>query len=367
MHPCAVLCALLVGASGSSAQELAVAELNGRVLVADSALTRGSVVLHHVSRDAQGEIDSTAVAPDGTFRFRLPAVPDPERGDVYFASVRYAGILYFGSPVTVPIQLDSLYEIRAWDTTLVALAGAALPVQARNVFLEEQDGAWQVTDLFQVRNDTERTLVARDDGAVWRYPLPPGALDPQVAQAEFAAAGPEFEEGALVVREAIPPGERIYVVRYGSADPFLEIPMPGITEVVDVLVREPAPPLDVPGLSLLGSVELEPGTTYRRYNGGDLADATLRLLPGAGSTRFPVEWFAVAVALVLAAIGSWAVQAKARPSPAPAGAPFGRDGLILEIARLDEDFDALPSPTPEERGAYEARRRELLRRLGVKG
>jgi hypothetical protein len=240
-------------------------------------------------------------------------------------------------------------------------------VQARNLFLEQEESAWRVTDLFQVRNDEGRTLVAPDEGMAWRYPLPPKARDPQVAQADFADGGAELVGGDIVVREAIPPGARIYVVRYSAEDPFLEVPMPGATEVLDVLVREPAPAIEVPGLTALQPVELEPGTTYRRYSGADLADATVRLLPGAETSAPPVRWFAVVLALTLAVAGVWAVGAsKVRHAPG-AGPTPERGALIFEIACLDEDFASLAAPSPEERGAYEARRADLMHRLRSMG
>lgn len=347
-------------------QEVATPELRGRALLGAGPLGSGTVVLHHVSAEAQGEIDSTGVDPDGGFRFLLPQVPDPARSDVYFASIRHAGVVYFGPPITVAVQLDSIYEIQAYDTIVAPSGGATLVVQARNLFLEQDESTWRVTDLFQVRNDEDRTLVAPAQGLVWRYPLPPEARDPQVAQAEFADGGPELAAGDLVVREPIPPGERIYVVRYTTEGPFLGVPMPGVTEVLDVLVREPAPPIEVPGLTTLQPVELEPGTTYRRYNGTDFADVTVRLLPGAEASTPPVRWFAVVLALALATAGVWAVRATT-VRPAPAGAPPERRALILEIARLDEDFAASVAPSQEERGAYEARRAELMRRLRAMG
>ena len=126
----------------------------------------------------------------------------------------------------MPVQLDSLYEIRTYDTLMAPEPGIPLPVQARNIFLEGEDGAWQVTDLLQVRYEGDRTVVAREGGAVWRYPLPPGAMDPSVVEGDFGVEALDFEEGDVVVRSALPPGERLFVVRYTLPDPFLSLPLP---------------------------------------------------------------------------------------------------------------------------------------------
>ncbi len=347
-----------------SAQVLADPVLSGRVLLGDTALTSGTVVLHRVASDSQGEVDSTTVGRDGSFSFRLPSVPDPGRSEVYFASVRHSGILYFGSAVTLPVQLDSLYEIRTYDTLMAPEPGIPLPVQARNVFLEEEAGAWQVTDLLQVRYEGDRTVVAREGGAVWRYPLPPGAVDPTVVEGDFGAETLDFQGGDVVVRSALPPGERLFVVRYALPDPFLSLPLPGETEALEVLIREPAPPLEAPLLVETDRVELEPGTTYRRFSGTGLSSQVVRFVEGASTSGPPVRWLAVVLGLLMAGAGLWAVQKGGQGlATASVGDAGTRQALLVKIARLDEDFESRNSTSPEERGAYEARRLELLRRL----
>ncbi len=336
--------------------------LEGRALLGDTALTSGMVVLHLVGETTQGEIDSVEVAPDGSFAFSLPSVPDPGRSQVYFASVRHQGVLYFGSAVHLPIQLDSLYEIQAYDTLMAPPEGSAIPVQARTVFVEEDESGWRVTDLFQLRNDEDRTLVAREAGAVWRYPLPATAQNPSISDATLGSAGTSFEEGEVVVRAALPPGERLFVIRYAVPSPFIEIPMPGITDGLEVLVKEPAPPLEIVGLTVADRVELEPGSTYRRFSGANLTDEVVRLAEGEADRAIPPGWLALFLALVLGTAGVWIIQRPGleRPSRLPRR---DRRSLLVEVAALDEAFEANPCPTPEQRGAYEARRRVLLRQL----
>lgn len=343
--------------------------LRGRVLLGDSAPGTGTVILHRVSSDSQGEVDSVRVAADGSFAVRLPAVPDPERSEVYFASVRHAGILYFGKPVNLPVQLDSLYEIRTYDTASAPPGGAVLTVQARELFLESLEGGrWQATDLFQVRNDASRTLVAPEGGVVWRHPLPERAADAEVRQSDVLSGGAEIQDGALVVTAPLPPGERLFVVRYAVPDPFLVIPIPDRTEALEILVQEPAPLLEADGLLPGEQVELEPGMTYRRLTGAALAGTVVRLTEGRAPAEPPIRWMAVTLAAVLAAVGLWAVSSGSPGGAARASAvPRDRRSLILEIARLDEAFASGASPTAEEREAYEARRRDLIRRLGALG
>jgi hypothetical protein len=365
------LAAALTCGGGLHAQVPAEPVLQGRVLLGDSVLRAGTVVLHRVSESAQGEVDSARVAADGSFALRLPAVPDPARSDVYFASVRHAGILYFGKALTLAVQLDSLYEIQAWDTVMAPEGGADLAVAGRSIFLEEaDDGRWQVTDLFEIVNDRAGTVVAREGSPVWSHPLPEGIRDAEVSQSDLVAGGAEVRDGTLVVTAPIPPGERLLVVRYTADDPFLAIPLPRRTDALEVLIREPAPPVGSPALRPGEPAELQPGTTFRRLTGAGLEGTVVRLTEGRSPGLPPVRWLAVGLALLLTGVGLWAARPGWSPSAPGARRPTEPDrrALVLEVARLDEDFASRKATaTPEERGAYEARRRELLRRLAALG
>jgi hypothetical protein len=189
-------------------------------------------------------------------------------------------------------------------------------------------------------------------------------MDPSVVEGDFGVEVLDFQDGDVVVRSALPPGERLFVVRYAVPNPFLSLPLPGETETLEVLVREPAPPLEAPLLVMMDRVELEPGTTYRRFTGSGLSDQVIRFVEGASASAPPVRWLAVVLGLLMAGAGLWAVQrGGGRLATASGGDATTRQLLLVKIARLDEDFESRDSASPEERGAYDARRLELLRRL----
>src|SRR5690606_5152677 len=149
-----------------------------------------------------------SVQPDGTFALRLPSMPDRAQERFYFASIRHNGILYFGSAVADAAQLDAVYRIQAYDTAVVSRDSDPIPIQARNIFFEPNGEEWRVTDIFQLLNEEDRTLVAPEGGRVWRYPLPPGARDFSSGQGELSLEGTGFENDTVSVRAAIAPGER---------------------------------------------------------------------------------------------------------------------------------------------------------------
>ena len=182
----------MVGTAG--AQVPAHEELRGTVMVGSDILPEGTVILHRVSPDSSGTIDSTRVARDGTFSFVLPTVPDPGgRNDIYFASVRVEGVLYFGQAIAQAAQLDSTYVIQAYRSVVAPPDGATLTMAVRNLFLEPGPAnTWRATDVLQVRNDGERTLIAAGDGVVWSYAFPPVASDFRLGQGDLTPDAVEF-------------------------------------------------------------------------------------------------------------------------------------------------------------------------------
>lgn len=349
------------------AQEEATAILDGRVLQGSTPLDSGTVTLHQVGPDSAGEIASTSVSREGRFRFRLPSVPDPSQGHaVYFASIRFRDVLYFGPAIAEAAQLDSLYVIQVYDTAAAPAEGRQFPLAVRNLFLEPTGDGWRATDLFELRNEGDRTYVAAG-GPVWVYPLPPGATDFTVGQSDLAPDAVQFQGHVLEVSAPIPPGERLYMVRYTLPGLDVSIPTPGLTDRMELLIKEPAPPLAVQPLEAAQAVELEQGTSYRRYQGRSLSGGSVTLRVTSEPGTIPVRWIAVVLALVLAAGGILAFKRRGgAPQPVPPGRPpkeADRHALLLEIARLDEAFSGDEDPDPGRREEYRRRREALKERL----
>ncbi len=346
--------------------------MRGQVLVGDAPAPGARVVVHRVGQDGSGPLDSLTAGRDGSFRFRLPSVPDPGGAqEVFFASVERGGVNYFGTLVRTAADLDSLYVIRTYDTEAAPPGGATLIVAARYLLLEEDPAlGWMVTDLLHFNHAGPRTWIAAPGGATFVYPLPAGATDLEVGGTQMAPDAATLVDGSLRLTSAIPPGEREIVVRYHVPDPYLTARFPGSTGEVELLVKEPAPALEVGGLPAAPPVEMEPGVTYRRYAAADVQDLTLIVKKGKGEPLVPLRWLAVGLAFLLATSALYAVL---RPHPAVAGqpglapvAPAGlsaferRQRLLFEVARLDEARDADQIPDPDE---WAGRRRALLDRL----
>lgn len=336
--------------------------LKGIVLEGDSAVDAATVILHRVrtaDATASGEVESTPTGLDGEFQFLLPSTPDADiEGDIYFASVDYEGVLYFGPAITALEDLDSLYVVRVFQVEEVPPEGVALPLEMRTMFIEFSEGEWVVTDLFAIDNPGTRTLVAQEGGVVWSYPLPPGATEPELGEGDMPPDAVTFEGKRVLVSAPLPPGNRLLVIRYRLADLGSTIPAPGRTEVFELLLREPFPPLRVEGLDPVDVVALGPGSSYRRYGASELADATLILVEAEEQDPLPLGWLALMATVLLATGGFLAYARPRRQAFAGLDPGLGRQALILEVARIDNEL--AEATEPDTRSEILERRATLL-------
>lgn len=388
----AALCALVAAVpEQGSAQAPAQPRVEGVVeRGAGGPLAEASVVLHRVDPVEAGEIDSVRSDARGRFAFDLPTVPDPGgRSEVYFASVRHDGVVYFGPPLARAVELDSVYRIQVYDTATAPPGGAPVPLGVRYLLAEAVEGGWEVTDLLQLDAIGERTWVQGAGGITWRYPMPSGIGEVEMGGGDLPVELTRFPEGAVEFTGPLSPGPRQLVLRYRLDSLALTIPLPGGVREMELLIQEPAPPVQVTGLAPAESVEMEPGVRYRRYAAADLSGAVVQVVEGEGETPLPLEWLAVLLGLGLAVAGLVAVQRGRTPAtvasapgergsglttppstPDPAAvspvtdpavpwvtAQDRRRRLVLEIARIDE---AMEGEGGVDRERLEARREELL-------
>lgn len=345
------------------AQEEVIPLLIGEVRVGDGYLTEGYVLLHQVSTESSGEIDSVRVNPDGSFQLRLPHVPDhATRPEIYFASVDFRGLLYFGPAVTEAVQMDSLYLIQAYDTVSVPVGGVQIPLSARNLFLEPAEDGWTATDVFQLNQEGDRTLFSPEEGVVWSYPLPETAFDFQVGQSDFAPDAIRFSNGRVEVYSPLPPGERLMMIGYRIPDLGFSLPMPGTTVQMEVLIREPAPEVEFHPLSLSEPMEIEGGSSFRRYAGEDLVDVEIQGEVAPEPWSLPPEWLGVFLAGLLGVAGVVGYRRRHAPTPVnnEHSESLARDQLLLAIAELDAEFQAEGDTSEKGQIRYGAERKKLL-------
>jgi len=338
-------------------QEPAALVISGEVRVADEPADTGTVVLHRVSASFTGEVDSVAVGSGGGFEFVIPGLPEATGEDVYFASIRYQGVLYFGGPVTEAADTVGTYLIRAYPA-VGATPGIHLPLRVRNTFAEraESGTGWRITDLFEIENNTQTTIIASEHGPSWSYPLPPGAVDFAVGESDLASEAASYSGGRVNTSAPVPPGESVYLFRYRIAADAFTLPLEGATGSMELLFREPAGEFTVGGLAAVGPTELE-GGIFRRFAGRELAPSVVTVEPGRTAVPLDsVRLVAVLLALALTVAGSFlAMRARLRP----ARVADSRRQTLVEIARLDEAWHRGELEVDD----YDRRRERLLGEL----
>lgn len=303
----------------------------------------GTVVLHRVRPEGSGAIDSLRVNEGGRFEFEIPFAPLPGTGELYFASARHEGVLYFGGALSTPEQFDEPYDIRAFPLRPVGTGTPRFRVAARNLFIEEGPQGWRVTDVFEVLNEDEVTWGPDEPGGtVWGYPLPAEAWNVVPAEGDAAPGSLRLDRGAVEQIAPFPPGPRLIVIRYDLPSLAFTLPLPGRTEIFELLIKEPVPPHRVEGLIPAEPVEIERGSLYQRWWGEDLLNVNPRIQLGE-ATEFPMAGVAALLAALLVGAGSWLVlkrpgqgPERRSPTPAPTAHEASRKARIRRIAELDE-------------------------------
>ena len=373
----AVLMASLISPAAGSGQDPPVSRdpdtttqsprggvLSGQVLIGELPADSGTVVLHHVSRQSSGEVDSVTVSEDGTFEIPLPEVAGDGTDDVFFATIRYQDVLYVGEAITAqPEAGGGTYVIQAYPA-IPAAQGVGARIRIRNLFAEPLDPGpgWAVADYFELGNDTRATLVASEQGPTWSHALPPEATDFRVGRtSDLSADMASFREGRVHVSAPILPGGRayLYLFRYTIATDRFTVPMEGTVGSMELLVREPAGEVAVTGLLSVPEVEIEV-VSYTRFSGRDMAPSVISVDRGGGDEGplSPVSLAAVLLTLALAGAGAL-VAARSRSARRPSASGRTRQEVLVAVARLDEERGA----GRVRREDYESRRMRLLEEL----
>lgn len=344
-----------------SAQQEVAPILRGTLFVADTPADTGTVVLHWVTPEESGVVDSTTVDAEGAFSLELPHVPIPNSSEVFFASSRYDGVLYTGSYITNPIQLDSLYAIQTYPTQAAPPEGIVFPVAQREVWVDTGPSGWRITDVLDIRNGNPLTFVPEGaDARVWSYPLPPTAQNLQIVQVGPIDGPAHFDGTTLVATNTLVPNDNYYIVQYDLASIDFEIPLPGLTELIRLFVREPSPEIQVEGLARQPPTDqIEVGSTFDFWAGENLRDQTVAVSLGGRGAVPPVVWLALALSLLLVGVGSWVIRRRSS-----GGSVTGRDrqrkDILVEVATLDEEYARLEAPTDADEERYRNRRAKLV-------
>ena len=322
------------------------------------------VVLHRVGSDAAGPVDSARTGANGRFRFRYGPTGSPDA--LYFVSAHYAGIAYFSPPLRSAAVRGGDADVMVYDTTTDT---AALRLQGRHLVIAQPRGSRRdVAEIFEIENQSARTVVARDSVTpLWTTTVPAEAESLAVAPGDVAAAAVVFRPGRAELYAPLSPGVRQLVLTYMlpvGAMPA-SIPAARETSVLEVLVEESRAEVTGAGLTETAPVPID-GRTFRRFLAQDVAaNAVVRVNApepagqNAEAQRVLLVFLAVAM---LGALGFWFVRrGPRRPGAGAAGERRAStaDQLVAQLAALDTRFERAGG----DRATYEAERAVLKRRI----
>jgi hypothetical protein len=216
-----------------------------RFRAADSLPVVAEVVLHRVSRAAQGPVDSVRSGPDGRFVLRAPL----DTTAIYLVSAHWAGVAYFARPV------PAAEARRGAELTLaVADSSSAQPVRmtGRHLVISapEEGSTRQVIEVIRLQNPGPASRVAPDSlSPSLVLPLPVGAVELITAEGDFSGSAVALRDGRLEIVAPIPPGDAQLLVTYHlDAEGETVLAFDAEVDSVEVLLEEPGASARAPWL-----------------------------------------------------------------------------------------------------------------------
>ena len=326
---------------------------------------RARLVLHGISRQTSGKLDSTVADDAGGFRFRISR----DTAMVYLLSANWSGIEYFSEPMPGS-SLDKATTL----TLLVAdtSSGGTAETGGRFIVLGSPGPARdrRAVDLFVIRNRGDRTIVgAGGTGATWRAPLPRGVTGARMGSAgsEISADAVRFEGDSVAVIAPIAPGEKQLLVEYTLPAGLRRLELDAATpDTIQIVAEEQD--VTVAGLEKTTDQVLD-GRSYARWHGRGASSVVVSFAVAPAKDRALIP-LVIAVLVLSAVVGVIATRARPAKVAAPA---VTSEVLITRIAALDADH-AGRGLSDEEKSRYDRERAELkralteqLRREGARG
>jgi len=280
-------------------------------------LTNAWVVLHRLSRDAAGPLDSVRSDARGRYRVALRA---PDSTSAYAVSVLFDSIAYFSLPLNVGGRAAlHVEDIVAFSTTTtgppIHLARRLVTVARAN-----DDGTREVLEILELLNTGVTTRVTSDTLApTWAGRVPAGAGQFRGGQGDISNDAMQFRHDSVIVFAPIPPGA-VKQTSYGYSVPAgtraLVLPIDQPTDEVNLLIEDSTAVVVAPKLESLGVKELEQ-RHFAAYRAGPLVpgdNVEIRLPAGRfrAQVLLPYVIALLAIGMVIALV--WALRRRPPPS-----------------------------------------------------
>jgi len=276
------------------------------------ALANTWVVLHRLSRESSGPLDS--VRSDGRGRYRL-LLRNPDSTSQYAVSVWYDSIAYFSMPLNVtgrPVHVEDLIAFATTSTGPPIGLARRLATVAR----AGEEGTREVLEILELEN-TGLTTRITDDTLVptWAGAIPSTALQFQGGQGDISPEAIKLVRESVLVLGPIPPGHVKqlsygYVLPAGEAGVALPIDQP--TRDLNLLIEDTTATVEAPAVQSLGVQTIEQ-RRFAAYRAGPLAAGdrvTIGLPRGKFQPQTLLPYIIGLFAVAMAGALVWALRRK---------------------------------------------------------
>ena len=267
-------------------------------------------------------------------------------------------------------------EVTIYDSTT---SDEALKIATAHTIIYVGQGSLQVKEYFLFVNESDRTYIgskevtAEGDRETLRFPLPKEATELEITLGLMNCCIRDSEEGFVDTMSVLPGGKEVaysYKVSYNSgAYTFPQKINYPITSY-DLLIQEGSVEITGGQLTLQEPLTIEGAQfshlTDENLTPGDILVIQLSGLPGTNNQR-TVQWVALMMIVLASGFGFVYLLIKKRVQPVNTedGLAQRRQRLLVELAQLDDDFEA--GKTPEEnyrrlRSVKKAQLVELIQR-----
>lgn len=309
--PLALLLVGLHAAGAALAQAPASAPPSGGGLLRGEVVRDGEpvpgveVTLHRVLRGASGPLATEVTDASGRFRFALP--PADTSFVVLFTTAEYQSVRYFGRAIH-PGGVEDDYRVEVYDTA------SALPFPIRisrrdMVLVAQAGGGWQAEEVIRLHNPNDLTLVSPGTSPSLDLRIPQGVEAFEVGESEIPAEAVRRMDDRILLLVPLTPGEREMFFRYQIPPSVSEavLPLNIPADTFNLFVRQPAPQLEIAGLTSTEMIEVE-GERFLRYAAVGLAAGSQVSLAWETSAP-PIDPVIAAVVLTVLLLAAAAVVA----------------------------------------------------------
>jgi hypothetical protein len=294
---------LLGAASGLAAQAGTVSGVLRRGGTDGSPIAGRWVVLHRVTSDGGGPVDSVRTDAAGRWRLRAGVV---DTLAIYIASALHDGLAYFSAPLRVQAGKAATADpLVVYDTS--ATGPIILQRRLVTVARARSDGSREVLELLELLRPGHTTRVAPDTLLpVWQGAIPPAAVQFEVQQGDFSPDAVTQRGDSVLLYAPVQPGHsRQLSYRYilPSSSGSVTIPIDQPAMELDLLVEDTTATVSAPGLTG-GGVEVIENRHFAGYRVDSLpAGAPVMIVFPAKRLQID-RVLPLLVALVVVALGA---------------------------------------------------------------